>query len=952
MVLLKFMKNKRVAYMKDIKQILDKEVYESKMVHIPMKINYQEMSNNRCFHKPVIESRLLDDMEDSSRWTLEGPGEMSFTRERYIDGTQSMRLISPTKLDRLGEVKGRYYSQCRLRRKFDGEDWREFNRLSFWVYPKLPGHRHISLWVYIRNDGEVKTPNVYWWEGAHQFHLKPEQWNHVTWEIPYIARDKVTEIYFEYRLAGNERGASETVCYDIDCLELQKVDADYYEGWEVASGRIAFCHSGYLPNASKTAIASDIEAQSFSIIDAAQGKVVYSKEIKTIVSSLGKYQVMDFSRLGVPGRYMIQAGNIISRTFMIHDNIWKNSIWKTINFFFCERCGMEIPGVHGECHGDYQCQCGDQRIVANGGWHDAGDLCQGVINSGEAAYAMFKLAEKLKSSDPELSERLLEEARWGLNWILKTSFGNGFRSVWITSSLWTDGIIGNVDDLVFDARKEAFPNFVAASAEAAAAKVLKDIDPIQAAYSLDMAKKDWQFALEELSENHVVTAAVGAMASLDLYEATGEKHYADKAVELARVIMESQERCIPDWKIPLTGFFYTSPDKAQILHYNHRSHIQALIISLATLCKLFPNHGDWIVWYSTIVFYSEYLKKTAELTQPYDMLPNAIYSVRESEDIELMMKQYPHVSMEHIATYKDQVLNGIELGDGYYLRIFPVWYMFRGNYGTLLSLAKALSTAAHLRNSMELVDLCQRQLQWIVGRNPFAQSTMFGEGYDYMKQYSQLSGDIVGSLPVGMQTWHNKDVPFWGMDNHPNYKEVWVHPSSRWLGLMEDLSGPAYVKGRVQKGLEDLLILEEKVTGSIVKVEVDGQSGAFSAEISCGQYIVHYGQLKKSINLLPGKDYYFDWATFFEYTLEQEVSAQGHVNITLKAEGYGMVKFDIRCTNLKMDEVKNEIDLRPGETYILNWKGKVISQSEPWLLVVIPNGDFSQEKEIFNFRKY
>lgn len=57
----------------------------------------------------------------------------------------------------------------------------------------------------------------------------------------------------------------------------------------------------------------------------------------------------------------------------------------------------------------------------SGGWHDAGDLSQGLINTGEATYAMFALAERLKlgGENGDLYPRLVEEAKWGLGWVLR-----------------------------------------------------------------------------------------------------------------------------------------------------------------------------------------------------------------------------------------------------------------------------------------------------------------------------------------------------------------------------------------------------------------------------------------------------------------------------------------------------------------------------------------------------
>ena len=166
------------------------------------------------------------------------------------------------------------------------------------------------------------------------------------------------------------------------------------------------------------------------------------------------------------------------------------------------------------------------------------------------------------------------------------------------------------------------------------------------------------------------------------------------------------------------------------------------------------------------------------------MLPAYVYRVGDE------LKEVPDSGSRHGGTraaYRAQVLQGMPMGGDWYLRAFPVWYSRRGNYGILLSQAKALSAAARLLNDSSALDLAQQQAQWVVGRNPFAQSTMYGEGYDWAQQYSVSSGDFVGSLPVGMQSRDITDLPYWPSQNMYVYKEVWIHPSARWLWLMSDL---------------------------------------------------------------------------------------------------------------------------------------------------------------------
>jgi hypothetical protein len=163
-----------------------------------------------------------------------------------------------------------------------------------------------------------------------------------------------------------------------------------------------------------------------------------------------------------------------------------------------------------------------------------------------------------------------------------------------------------------------------------------------------------------------------------------------------------------------------------------------------------------------------------------------VYRLRDT--LEVPDSGAPHLATR--ASYAAQVRAGLPLGDGWYLRAFPVWFARRGNYGVLLSQAKALSAAARARNDSAALDLARRQAEWVLGRNPFAQSTMYGEGYDWQQQYSVSSGDFVGSLPVGMQSRGDSDLPYWPSQNMYVYKEVWVHSASRWLWLMADLLRP------------------------------------------------------------------------------------------------------------------------------------------------------------------
>jgi Glycosyl hydrolase family 9/Cellulase N-terminal ig-like domain len=946
----------------------------------PMVANFQDSAPYRWLNKPVLDSRLLDNMESLTNWstfTNGAPGvvdarvvatvsqasrnvsEMTLTRERSRDGRQSLRLRMPTKLDGPGPVNGRGWGSAGVKRRFEGEDWRKFNRISLWIYSDCPLAYVVSLGLRLSNDGVEKLPAPFGQEGEHSIVLRNQEWNHVVWEIGNVARDKVTELSISRGMSGNEPEAPDFAAFNFDHLELQLVDPDYLEGWGVWPGRISFSHAGYQSGATKSAIASGLNARQFSLVDQVTGQPVLTKPIATVTTHLGSFQVMDFSEVRQTGSYVLEAGGTATRPFRIDPNVWRQTIFKALNFFYAERCGFAIPGVHGVCHRDWTSVHGDKRIVINGGWHDAGDLTQGLTNSGEIVYGMFALAERLKArgEDPELYDRLLEEAKWGLDWVLKTSFGDGFRNSGSVNSRKTNGILGDFDDVTATARNYPMMNFVASAAEAIAHRVLKESDPRLAAYSLKMAEADWRFAVAGMadptkpwtgatsfqdlwrvtfdSENVLhEAAATGTLASLDLWRATGEQRYADKAVELARIILDSQQRTRPKWDIPFTGFFYTSPAKDRLLHYVHRGREQGPALAFTQLCETFPNHPDWMKWYSVVVLHSQYLKAMAKYTEPYGVLPASIYKDDE----------YLKVPETRRGSFRQQVLNGIPLGAGHYLRLLPVWMDYRGHFGTVLAQTQALINAAHLRGDLDAAQLSQQQLEWVIGRNPFAQSTMWGEGYDFAPLDTPSSGDMVGALPVGIQTRGVNDVPYWPVQNTWTYKEVWVHPVGRWIWLMRDLAGPALVEGQADSTVE----FRETTSGQRTEVKPDIATLHFRIMLPEGKYTVRCGVEERTKTFLPGATHSLDLrhGKALDFEVSKETSAAGEVTVKVSAQGNGSHRFALRADNLTVSGAEREVTLRSGVAGTLEWRTRIASADTLWVAVVIPDDDLSQRKEV------
>jgi hypothetical protein len=940
----------------------------------PMKIYVQNSASFRWLNKKVLESRILDNMESPGRWVPFTSGaisvvdarttakitesnrmvtEMILSDEKSHGGSKSLLVKLPTKLDGPGPKSGRGWGTAGVRCSFENDDWSKFNRISIWIYPDNPGAYENWLELRLYNEGTEKLPALFGQEGEHTILLQNHEWNHVVWEIGNVSRDKISKFEISSWMPGNEPESSDSLAYYFDDLELEKVEPDYIEGWNVWPGRISFSHTGYQSGAPKNAIANNLNASEFSIFDKESGQKVLSKPIQIVSSHVGTFQLLDFSEIQRSGSFFIKAGETVTQPFRIDSSIWEKTIWKALNFFYVERCGTPVPGVHGLCHRDWTCIHGDKRIVINGGWHDAGDFTQGLGNTGEAVYAMFSLAERMskRGENPKLYERLLEEAQWGLDWILKTSFRDGFRNEGSINSRRTNGIIGDFDDVESTAVNSPKSNFVASASEAIAYNVLKERDSRLAAYSLKMAEADWQFAIEKLVTNeessakeiwsgsfdsgkvmHDVSSA-GILASVELWRATGKQRYADKAAELANVILESQQRKRPDWDIPIIGFFYTSPAKDHILHYCHRGRDQAPIVALTKLCEAFPNHPDWMKWYSAVTLHSQYLKTIAKYTEPYGVLPSSIYTDEE----------YLQVPESRKESFRKQVLNGIPLGKGHYLRLFPVWMDYRGHFGTILPQAQSLINAAHLRGDQESAKLAQHQLEWVMGRNPFSQSTMYGEGYDFPPLYTPSSGDIVGALPVGIQTRGENDIPYWPVQSTWTYKEVWVHPVTNWIWLMRDLEGPALVQGKAENPVE----FKSLGSGQLTVLQPDSL-GLFKTMLPEGEYLVRSNGLEQAYTLLPAGKYILDLRSnnAFSFEISKVSSGKGEVTITLFAQGNGDHQFAIRTNNLTIKTSTKQIHLKSGEKTTFSWHCKISSVDEPWVAVIVPDNNLMNKKEL------
>ena len=784
-----------------MREELRNAISDSLFVHFPLKEERDcsiERSNEQ---KQVLKRVSVWNGKDVDCWTFDGEGEAEVKDGILLCHTYPRSEHWPEAEVRADDAANGFYATFGSfipRLDVRGMELSECNRISFMVKPVCPGLHSPIVRVGFTNEGEIKIPDQYSREGFNAMNLRNNVWNHCTWEIEGIAHDKIGELSFNFHRYGKEVSTGDDMWFELKDIELQKVEPNVVLGWECAPETAVYSTTGYLREGKKIAIANTKEC-SFEILNES-GKTVLKKVVEQIEGIHGTFSVLDFSDIKDTGLYKIHFGSYESPVFEIGDDVLDGTLWKLTNFLFCERCGYPVPNKHGACHADVIAEYKGEKVAFQGGWHDAADVSQQTMQSAEILDAMMGAAEAVKKRDKMLYLRMKEEANWALDFILRMNLGDGYHATHAAIRRWTDNRIGNMDDCDADVRNGSFENFVFAAVEAAAYKFFKDSDNELSWKCLDVAKSDYRYAAERFAvvgveephmHEHTSNAsrsqyyAVAAGAAARLYAITKEEYFASEAIKMADLVVLCQEK---GDRAPLSGFFYRDEKHEAIVHFSHQGRDQVFVMALSECCNSLKDVHDVSAWESAMRLYGEYLKSLRQYTMPYGLIPAGIYHISEIEDEKTFSVVHPHVILsEEKDNYVEQLENGISLGNGYYVRCFPVWFSYRGNSAIHLSMGKAASIIGKYFNDEDLLDIAREQLYWTLGKNPFGQSLIYGEGERYGQQYTALLGETVGEMPVGVQTRRNEDLPYWPPACIATYREVWTTPPGRWMWIASDL---------------------------------------------------------------------------------------------------------------------------------------------------------------------
>ncbi len=941
----------------------------------------------RCLAKRVHEERVIDDMEEGDRWTASAVVTVGYTTERCRQGTRSLRFRTLLRnedyirrsrnpndsfVGRDVSFDGTPFSAS-ARLTFDSpQDWSGFNRISLWCYRHPDGNPVSSLMIGFVSQGASAGPADPM--ALHYFaDIKAGEWTQLAWEIPEMQRDQVVELVLFQGLPGIPPlpGVSDEVIYDFDRLALQKVDAEPVQGWAVTEGRIAYSHIGYQPGASKIAISADDEAREFVLEDASSGAVVARFPVRKAVNPRGRYSILDFTSYATPGSYRLRHGSTRSEAFPISSAVWTDFLDATLNAFYGFRCGCNIPGFHAPCHLDTFVRHGDEQRCVAGGWHDAANLTQGPGRTHLSIYALLRVYEQLARQPAEASRaaRVLEEARWGLDWSLRLRFGPGLRCLYGVSSYWTDSEPGTIDDVVQEnVGRDDFQNTLAILATAAWARVCADLDPVLAAQARKAAEEDYADVVGRIKEPPAAAKPIGinegswrdqcgylALAAVELFRVTAKRAYRDDALRFGRWVLQTQEqRFVGDSCV--TGFFYEDAGRTRIVHEFHNGFEECGLLALQALCDTFPDADEWMGWYAAVLLYSEYFcRQGAGASAPFDKIPAAVWRRADldhppAED-RIGRELAQHASPVFPTPPTDELVRsqmlqmyeaGAALSADARLRMFPLWHNHVQHGASVVHLGKSagLASAAQLRGNGDLAELAARQVQWLLGANPFSRSLVYGVGHDFWQNFTVAMPNLVGGMSLGFNSYEG-DSPAWGNNAVFPYREQWIFSACRMAVNLAHIGMPARIIGHAAAALT----LREHRTGRTLAVD----PGRFSLLVPAGTYSIRCGSFEWQRQFVDGREYRltFDPSAALDLKLSATTDADGAVIVIASLRGNGRHGLELRLFNAVTDRQRRSVRLREQRSESIEWRIVVADTKKPWAAVCVPDGAIDARAEVF-----
>lgn len=542
---------------------------------------------------------------------------------------------------------------------------------------------------------------------------------------------------------------------------------------------IALNHLGFLPKARKILIvrASGGGAPTeFVMRDIGSPPKPFrlALPLKKAASDFGDCLVGDFSELEREAMYQVTVGQERSVPFFIRPDLWRRTLPKAVSYIHAQRCGTEVPNVHPVCHqDDARRRDTGEHVDVTGGWHDAGDLRKWMSATMMNGFALLHLARNLGEGWDLAGSGLgplLDEMRWGNRYFLKMQDTDG--RVWAdtaggvngdnSDNHWTDNKIGSADDRYINPSKNGRIQAMFVALQATVADAFREVDSDYARKCLSAALRCWEAAQRGASAGDV---AWWARAARELHRATGEEAWAAQAAALGRQLLALQNTEYVGSQKVVRGFWRASPSDGS--PYTDAVHSALPPLVLLELAAAYPEHAEARRWRDAVRRHLAEYVLPISARSAYRIVPFGVFVGSPTSE------HYRPLSGE--LTYR------------YFMAVRKqFWWL--GMTSHLECYALLLAQAASAFGESRYRDLAYRQLEWVMGANPFGACLMTGEGMRNPYPHSRFVGLIPGGIMNGI-AGNTRDEPVLDMEYGFDWRttEYWSPHNAYYLWAVSAL---------------------------------------------------------------------------------------------------------------------------------------------------------------------
>lgn len=470
-----------------------------------------------------------------------------------------------------------------------------------------------------------------------------------------------------------------------------------------------------------------------------------------------------------------------SQDFVIADKPWDDALRKMVGYYQIQSCGASRHGYNTPCHmGPIAATDGRAAKPITGGWHAADDHVRDVPEILHGMFGLLQLAE----TRPDLAADLnvFDELRWGSDYFMSLQDPRGYiyfgvypKDYFAEFNWW--------DTSSYVLRTEPGPRYcqyMFIAFQAHLARLYRTSEPEYAAKSLAAARRcfaywegkpggDWD------SSKYVYELGTACYAAAQLYRCTGSAAYRDRARILAEQLMTLQN---PDGFWPERAGADPDPRTDYNLLIARGVYQGFAPLGLCAVAEAMATDAAAPRWRAALARFTDGFAAFFSAANAFGILPYYVFRDTATPEVRTRGgKSYRYfLNPSHtVITVPGS-------------KTIP-WQT--GNHGTIAGFGLALSAIGRLLGQNAAHHLAQRQLDWVLGLNPFDSCQVLGIGRNNPVRYPPLDfmpppPEIVGAGLQGACGDDYDEPQIVG--GYYGSGEYWMPQHSWILGLMATLS--------------------------------------------------------------------------------------------------------------------------------------------------------------------